>query len=290
MKGRCFGLLLFAVLSAGAERCFAEVRKVPVAIERSPSVTISKDPELGQIATVTSHGKGAAGRTAIASVQRTSSSSRLFGVTGLVRYDGVGAQGYLELINHLSTGGFFFSRGLAAVGPMRALQGSSDWRPFFLPADARGAEPFVTSVDLNLTLPAGGSVALAEVAIMNFGSEEEINSYMQELFSREQGSSSFPASGIIGGIFGVAGAAAGLLTALGRGRKVVAALLVTSVGAGVVLLATAVLQLVQGATFAAEFGNLLCGVLLTVIAGAYYRPTMKRFQDAEFRKMAAMDR
>ena len=55
-----------------------------------------------------------------------------YGIAGEVRHRDVQGNGYLEMWNVLPQGRFF-TRTLAPEGPMKALSGSSDWRPFLLP-------------------------------------------------------------------------------------------------------------------------------------------------------------
>src|SRR2546422_232090 len=60
-------------------------------------------------------------------------------VSGEVRYQGVEGQGYLEMWTVFPDGERFFSRTLAAQGPLAALHGESTWRRFELPFDLSGA-------------------------------------------------------------------------------------------------------------------------------------------------------
>jgi len=51
-------------------------------------------------------------------------------VRGMVRYDGVEGQGYLEMWSVFPDGGRYFTRTLAPQGSLAALRGESNWRPF----------------------------------------------------------------------------------------------------------------------------------------------------------------
>src|SRR2546429_2802300 len=54
----------------------------------------------------------------------------------------------------------FFSRTLAAQGPLAALHGESSWRRFELPFDISGASQAPSRLEINLVLPGRGAVLL----------------------------------------------------------------------------------------------------------------------------------
>ena len=86
-------------------------------------------------------------------------------VTGQVRYEKVLGKGYLELLNHLSDGGVYFTRTLANDGPMGYLNGNSGWREFALPFNAlkQGNRP--TRLVISVVLPQRGVVDLSPLSI-----------------------------------------------------------------------------------------------------------------------------
>jgi hypothetical protein len=90
-------------------------------------------------------------------------------VAGQVRYEKVLGKGYLELLNKLSDGGTYFTRTLAAEGPMGWLNGNSGWREFALPFNAlkQGNRP--TRMVINVVLPQRGVVDLSPLSIYQGG-------------------------------------------------------------------------------------------------------------------------
>jgi hypothetical protein len=86
-----------------------------------------------------------------------------FAVAGQVRYQGVEGQGYLEMWTVLPDGQRFFSRTLAAQGPLAALRGESNWRRFELPFDLSGASQAPSRLEINLVLTGRGTVWLGPI-------------------------------------------------------------------------------------------------------------------------------
>src|SRR5262249_8964656 len=87
-----------------------------------------------------------------------------YALSGQVRYEQVDGVGELELWNHFPTGGQYFSRTLGETGPMQKLHGTSGWRSFTLPFDAKDA-PAPTRLVLNVVLPGPGIAYLGPVTL-----------------------------------------------------------------------------------------------------------------------------
>src|SRR5213592_1744966 len=83
-----------------------------------------------------------------------------YAVAGQVRYQGVEGQGYMEMWTVFPDGQRFFTRTLASQGPLAALHGESAWRPFELSFDLSGASQVPSRLEINLVLPARGTVWL----------------------------------------------------------------------------------------------------------------------------------
>ena len=60
-------------------------------------------------------------------------SSPVYALKGMIRYENVQGNGFLQMDNHFGEPGTFFTKSLAPAGPLGKLSGSSDWRPFVLP-------------------------------------------------------------------------------------------------------------------------------------------------------------
>lgn len=93
---------------------------------------------------------------------------KLYALTGQVKYANVNGEAYLETWNVFPKLGRAFSRTMADEGPLGKIRGNSAWRPFVLPFDASGADESPSQVEFNLALPAGGSVALRDVRLVEF--------------------------------------------------------------------------------------------------------------------------
>ena len=87
-------------------------------------------------------------------------------LTGQVHYEKVLGKGYLETLNHLTDGGTYFSRTLAAEGPMAWITGNSGWRPFALPFNAMKDGNRPTKIVVNVVLPQRGVVDLSPIDIL----------------------------------------------------------------------------------------------------------------------------
>ncbi|NJK62844.1 MAG: hypothetical protein HC921_09330 [Synechococcaceae cyanobacterium SM2_3_1] len=157
-------------------------------------------------------------------------------VEGLIRYEGVEGEAYLELYSHLPEGKFF-SRTLAESGPWRSITGSSSWRPVVLTFDATGGgEPGPVrpeKLEVNLVLPGAGVVEIGPLSLHNGWSD--LGNHAANAWWTD------PQGGLIGGLLGAGvgcvGALVGTLAGLGRSRSLVLLLVkLTMAGSGLVLL------------------------------------------------------
>jgi len=106
-------------------------------------------------------------------------SSPVYALKGMVRHDGVEGDAYLQMNNDFGDKGVFFTKSLAPSGPLGKLSGSSDWRPFVLPFYSNqgdstpGAFLVPGEVTLALHLPGQGSVAIRDVRLYQYASDED---------------------------------------------------------------------------------------------------------------------
>jgi len=115
-------------------------------------------------------------------------SSPIYALKGMIRYDGVEGDAYLQMNNDFGDKGVFFTKGLAPSGPMGKISGSSHWRPFVLPfyanqGDQAGAGTLVPDeLALELHLPAAGTVTIRDVGLYQYaGDEDPLASVREEL-------------------------------------------------------------------------------------------------------------
>ncbi len=216
--------------------------------------------------------------------------SARYAMKGMVRYEGLQANGYLEMNSHFGGRGTFFTRTLADTGPMRRLSGTADWRPFVLPFDAStgdGGESLVPEkLSLSLHLPGPGTVWLKDVALYQYSPGENPLQPAGQWFSDR----SAALVGAIGGsLVGLWGGLVGLLSGRGRARGFVrfsvAALLVT----GIVSLGFGIAAIVAGQPYAVFFPLLLIGGILVGVIGPLRGRLAARYEELELARMRSMD-
>lgn len=99
-----------------------------------------------------------------------------YAIVGEVRCEKATAGSYLEMNSYFGSpfprkypeAGEFFSRTTAGEGPMGKLQGTQDWREFWLPFDATGATERLRNVVLNLQLAGPGTVSLRKIRLVRY--------------------------------------------------------------------------------------------------------------------------
>jgi len=207
-----------------------------------------------------------------------------YGIAGEVRYHGVQGLGYLEMWNILPQGEFF-TRALAAAGPMKAISGSSDWRPFLLPFfNEPGAAP-PTRLIVNIVLPGAGSVEVRALRLMQFADDQN------PLAGGAWWDDSM--GGLIGGsagaLLGCLGALIGWLSSRGRARVFVLSALALIAGTSVLLLLTGALAWMRAQPYEVYYPLLLVGLLGTVIPLGLLPAIRRQYQDVELRRMQALD-
>ena len=106
-------------------------------------------------------------------------SSPVYALKGMLRYDDVQGDAFLQLDNDFGDMGTFFTKSLAATGPLGKISGSSDWRAFVLPFyantgdQAGGVAPLPEKLTLSLYLPGPGTVSIADVGLYQYADGED---------------------------------------------------------------------------------------------------------------------
>lgn len=209
-----------------------------------------------------------------------------YALTGLVSYEGVRGIGYLEMWNHFTGGGAYFSKTLGESGPMGSLQGTSNWREFSLPFLSNAETGVPNRLEFNLVLPGPGTVKLGPVRLVQypegFAGMSRAGAWWSE---RTAGW-----IGAIGGtICGCLGALIGTLNSLGRARRLVVSLSVGLVAFGVVCLAMGGIAWLSSQPYAVYYPLLLGGVICTAVFGGLLPQIVQRYRQLELRKMMSMD-
>ena len=218
--------------------------------------------------------------------------SAVYALKGMVRYENVQGDGFLQLDNHFSAKGTFFTKSLASAGPLRKISGSSDWRPFLLPFDANsgdqagGTSPLPEKLSLGLYLPGSGTVWIRGVGLYQYRiGEDPLRSTGRWINNRNAA-----LLGAIGGcLIGLWGAVIGVVSSRGKARRFVlgsanALLLIgiASLGGGVAAIASA-------QPYAVYYPLLLIGIILLAVIGKLRGTLSARYEQLELKRMQSMD-
>ena len=195
--------------------------------------------------------------------------------------------GYLELWNHFPGYGPFFSRTVEDRGPMRALRGSSDWREFVLPFYITGnRDTSPTRLVLNVVLPGKGTVYLGPLRLVQYhGAADPMTAAGAWWSDRTAGW----LGGIGGSMLGVLGGVIGLLGGRGKARRLVVALLGFMLVVGVASLIAGLIALLRSQPYGVYYPLVLLGILCTVLPTVMLATVRRRYEQAELRRMNAMD-
>jgi hypothetical protein len=112
-------------------------------------------------------------------VPKPAISNTLYAVKGEIQYENVAGDGYLEMWNQLP-GGQYFSRTLAATGPLSKISGSSGWRAFVLPFDRGDVSNTVQNLEINLCLNGQGTVLLGPLQLVEYAPGTAITEVLAE--------------------------------------------------------------------------------------------------------------
>lgn len=221
-------------------------------------------------------------------------SKKLYAITGEVKYEGIRGDGYLEMWNFFSPlqsgmpEGQYFSRTLGVGGEMGKLSGTSDWRAFMLPFDGTGGSGSPTRLEINIFLPAQGTVFLGPVKLVEYtGSFASMGIASSNAWWSDRAAGMV--GGIGGGVIGCLGGLLGWLAWKGQARHFVVAASWLLIGLGVALGLAAVVALSEKQRYAVWFPLVLGGVLLLGIIPFRLRKFLKHYKDLELRRMMAMD-
>jgi hypothetical protein len=218
--------------------------------------------------------------------------SSVYALKGMVRYADVQGEGFLQLDSHFGDMGTFFTKGLAAAGPMGKITGTSDWRPFVLPfyansgGQADDASPLPEKLSLWLFLPGTGAVSIADVGLYQYASgEDPLQATGQWFGDRSAGL----LGGIGGALIGLWGALIGVMSARGKARRFV-------LGSANALFVIGIASLVGGAVamataqaYAVYYPLLLIGIILVVVIGTMRGSLLARYEQLELKRMQSMD-
>ena len=201
-----------------------------------------------------------------------------YAIWGKIRYTGVQGAGYLEMWS-VFPGGRYFSRTMETEGPVARMTGNSGWRTFEIPFRIQDGVP-PSRLEVNLILPGAGTVWIDSLQLV---------AGLAEGSGWWSGRTAGLIGGIGGTVIGMLGALLGTLTSRRRARGLVlgAMLILTVVGAGLILVGGVAVLLKQ--PYAVYFPLLLGGSILAMVFWSGRRTARRSFEDAELRKMRALD-
>jgi len=221
-------------------------------------------------------------------------SKKVYAMTGELKYERVRGDGCLEMWNWYPPAkpgmmeSRYFSRTLGESGPMGKISGTSSWRAFMLPFDRTGTEARPTRLEINLLLPAQGTVYVGPLKLVEYEGNlmGAAGAHANAWWSDRQ-------AGLIGGIGGTTiGCLAGLLAFMasrGFARSFVLGMLQALLGLGAICAVAAVVALCRQQPYAVWMPLLLAGVLLLAIVPARLRQIQRQYAEIEFRRMSSVD-
>lgn len=216
----------------------------------------------------------------------------VYALKGMVRYDKVQGDGFLQLDSHFGDAGTFFTKSLATSGPLGKLSGSSDWRPFVLPFFANNGEqpasnaPLPDKLALSLVLPGAGTVSIRDVGLYQYASGEDPLQVAGLWFG---GRSAGLIGGIGGALIGLWGALIGVLASRGKARRFVLGSANTLLVIGVASLVGGVVSVGVGQPYSVYYPLLLIGIILVVVFGKMRGHLSAQYEQLELQRMQSMD-
>jgi hypothetical protein len=202
-----------------------------------------------------------------------------YAVRGRVRYRDVSGRGYVEMWSVFSEGRYF-TRTEADQGPMRALTGSSDWRPIVLPFDSKGAKAPPERLILNVVLPGTGEVTLSPLTLVELEPGE---------WPGAGGAGAGLWGGVAGALLGIVAAFLGWLGNQGRARTLVLSGFRLIMAAGGLALAAGLITVLRGLSYDVYYPLLLIGGIALLVPATTLPRLEKRYQELELRRMSAAD-
>ena len=205
-----------------------------------------------------------------------------YAVSGEVRYDNVEGDGFLEMWSHFGETAAYFSRTLGITGPMGKLTGTSHWRAFTLPFNAKGASSRPSKLVVNVYLPGKGSVFLRNLKLVQ-----------STAATYTGGGWSGRTAGVVGGVGGVLigclGAVIEWLAVRGKAQRFVVNAVRVLIGVGVASALGGFAAVALRQPYGVWYALLLLGVLVVVIFPFRLRTYQDRYRAFELRRMTSMD-
>jgi len=216
----------------------------------------------------------------------------VYALKGMIRYENVTGEGYLQLDSHFGARGTFFTKSLAPAGPLRKISGSSDWRAFVLPFYANSGDqagstsPLPEKLSLGLYLPGSGTVSIRGVGLYQYASgEDPLQSTGQWISNRN----AILLAAIGGSLIGLWGAVIGVVSSRGKARRFVLGSANALFLIGIASLVGGVAAISAGQPYAVYYPLSLFGIILVVVIGKLRKTLSARYEQLELRRMQSID-
>ncbi len=216
-----------------------------------------------------------------------------YALTGQISYHNITTPGFLEMLNHFPQGQFF-TRALSPEGPLGLIQASSPWRTFTLPFTTNKDIKAPSKIELNLSLPGGGTIYLKSISLV-----EHTTGAKALVAPLASGTGDGPVwwsdrtagwLGAMSGVFiGFAGALIGICSSKGRAKRLVQGIMFLTLGLGLMMVVMGIVAVIREQPYVVYYPLLLGGGIITVVFGALVKTIQKRYLDLELRKMSAVD-
>jgi hypothetical protein len=204
-------------------------------------------------------------------------------VHGKVRYRDVEGTAYLEMWSVMPNGDRYFSRTVADFGPMRNIQGTSDWREFELPFNLMGTKPESVTLEINVVMPGKGTIEVSELTLSHLPTSV---GWFDNRTSGWIGS----VMGCVVACFGaLGGILAGFLMPRGKGRRLITGMFVFGIVVGAILLVVGMTALLSGQPYHVWYSFLLPGGIMIAVFSLVLPGIRKRYEQVELSKMQALD-
>jgi hypothetical protein len=218
----------------------------------------------------------------------------LYAITGEIKYEDVKGDGFLEMWNCFPPDkpgmleNKYFSRTLGELGLMGKITGTSNWRTFMVPFDRTGTTAKPTRLEINLVLPAQGTVYIGPIKLVEYKGDLGLQKGRMDGAWWSDRTAGW-IGGIGGTVLGCLGGLLGTLGAKGRCRGFVVTTSIALIGFGIVLTTAGLIAVIIRQPYAVWFPLLLTGVLLEAIIPARLYQMRKGYENLEMRRMASMD-
>jgi hypothetical protein len=242
------------------------------------------------------HSKQERKAVTVAVVEKPNIDGFQYQVAGWVKHEDVASGSCLEMWNTFADGRRAFTRTLAPSGPMRNLDGSSDWRPFLLPFQSDETAGLPKKLEINVVFAGPGTVHLSPLRIEQHAAAPRRAAAarpVSALGGRPGAWWDERTAGLIGGIggtvLGLLGGLMGTLGGFGKARRFVTALAILMTLSGVAAFLVGLVALGIGQPYAVYYPLLLGGGIAAVVCGGLLPVIRRRYDEIELRKMTAMD-